>query len=343
MSEEIAIKLIHVAESKEVWNGVTTSDDGRIFVCFPRIEGDAGIRIGELVDGKATPYPDQQWNSWMPGKSSDSVFVRTNSLRIGPDGYLWIVDTGTPSMGEDAIDGAAKLVAIDLQTNTVARTIPLGPVMNKHSFIDDLRMFGNFIYLTDAGDPALVVMDKQSGQGYRVLEGSAFTTDKLPLVAEKKVMRTTDGKQLRIHADQLEVSPDGTYLYFQPASGPLYRIETAYLQHPENNSKGIEPYVIKWFDTPTTGGTAMDADGNIYISDVNHSAIIRLDAHGIIETIIQDSKLLWGDALWIDKDGFLWIPVGQLNRLAPFQGGQSKLEPPLVIYKIDIKATPLRT
>jgi sugar lactone lactonase YvrE len=162
-------------------------------------------------------------------------------------------------------------------------------------------------------------------------------------VAEKKVMRTTDGKQLRIHADQLEISPDGLYLYFQPASGPLYRIETVYLQKPAISRAEIEAQVIKWFDTPTTGGTAIDADGNIYVSDVNHSAIIRISSTGVSETIIQDIRLNWGDALWIDKHGFLWIPVGQLNRLAPFQGGQSKVEPPLIIYKIDIKARPLRT
>jgi sugar lactone lactonase YvrE len=96
--------------------------------------------------------------------------------------------------------------------------------------------------------------------------------------------------------------------------------------------------VVKWFDTPTTGGTAIDASGNIYISDVNHSAIIRITPKGKQETIIQDKRLLWGDALWIDKDGFLWIPVGQLNRLATFQNQVSKIELPLVIYKLAIGA-----
>jgi hypothetical protein len=37
-------------------------------------------------------------------------------------------------------------------------------------------------------------------------------------------MHGPDGKPVYIHADQLEISPDGRWLYYH--SGPLYRIET---------------------------------------------------------------------------------------------------------------------
>jgi sugar lactone lactonase YvrE len=333
-----SLQLIKVAESNDVWNGVTTSEDGRIFVCFPRIEGEAGMRIAELKNGAAVPFPDASWNGWKPGARTANRFVRTNSLRIGPDGNLWVVDTGTPKMGEKALIGAAELVAIDLHQNKVVRTIPLDAVTNENSFIDDLRISGETIYLTDAGSPGLVIMDKNTGKGRRVLQNTPATTDNIPMLAEGKVMKTPDGKEVLIHADQLEISPDGKYLFFQPASGPLYRIATAHLLNPKLSETELETKVVKWFDTPTTGGTAIDASGNIYISDVNHSAIIRITPKGKQETIIQDKRLLWGDALWIDKDGFLWIPVGQLNRLATFQNQVSKIELPLVIYKLAIGA-----
>jgi hypothetical protein len=47
-------QLEKAATSDIVWNGVTTSSDGRIFVNLPRIEGDKGMRIGEVLkNGKS--------------------------------------------------------------------------------------------------------------------------------------------------------------------------------------------------------------------------------------------------------------------------------------------------
>ncbi|WMC06097.1 MAG: hypothetical protein PQ275_07160 [Elizabethkingia anophelis] len=112
-------QLEKVITSDVVWNGVTTSSTGRIFVNFPRIEGDTGKRIGEVLkNGTIIPYPDAEWNNWESGADVNEKFVRTNSLRIGPDGLLWVVDTGRPSMGQDPLsENALKLVSIDIATN----------------------------------------------------------------------------------------------------------------------------------------------------------------------------------------------------------------------------------
>jgi hypothetical protein len=336
-------QLIPVAESAEVWNGVTVSDDGRIFVNYPRLEGDAGMRIAEIVNGKAVPYPDSAWNAWQPGMGSEGRFVRTNSLRIGPDGYLWIVDTGTPSMGAAAIPGAAKLVAFDPHSNKVVRTIPLDPVMVAGSFIDDLRIYKGTIFLTDAGSPGLVVMNYHDGEGRRVLEQAPSTTDQIAIKAEGEVMTTGGNQPVHIHADQLEVTPDGKWLYFQPASGPLYRLPTHDLLDASLSAEALGARVQHVYATPSTGGTCIDAAGNLYVSDVNASAIFRLTPAGKREEIVQDPRLAWGDALWIDAQGYLWVPVGQLNRLGAFHNGVSKVKSPLMIYKIKIHAKPFRS
>ena len=87
----------------------------------------------------------------------------------------------------------------------------------------------------------------------------------------------------------------------------------------------------------------MDANGNIYLSDVNHSRIIKIDPAGKSSVIIQDKRLVWSDALWIDKSGYLYMPAGQLNRLGPFQNGRSKVEFPVYIYKMKINAKPFKS
>ncbi|ACU58930.1 L-dopachrome tautomerase-related protein [Chitinophaga pinensis] len=335
-------QLEKVATADMIWNGVTVTADKRIFVCFPRLEGDKGIRIGEvLTDGKIIPYPDAAWNNWQIGKATSQKFVRTNSLRIGPDGLLWIVDTGTPSMGAAPLpDSAAKLVAIDTRTNRVVRIIPLAGVSSKATFIDDLRMIGNTIYLTDAGDPALIVMDKMSGQGRRVLEHHPSTTAEKAIWAAGHIMKDESGQQVHIHADQLEISPGGKWLYFQAASGPLWRVETRFLNSPYPSEKELKSHVTLFYQTLSTGGTAIDATGNIYVSDVNKQQITRISPEGKSQVIVQDKRLSWCDALWIDEEGYLWMPTGQLHLLAPFQQGVSKIKLPVVIYKMKINAKP---
>lgn len=337
-------ELVSAYQADMVWNGVTKTDGGRVFVCFPRIEGDAGIRIGELKkDGGIIAYPNISWNNWKTGDKTTDKIVRANSLRIGPDGNLWIVDTGAPKMGDQALPGGSKLVVVNVVTNKVVRTIPLDEIIKPNSFIDDLRIYGDHIYLTDAGEPALVILDKRSGKGRRVLENDKSTVDVAPLLAEGQVMRTQDGKDVHIHADQLEVSPDGKYLYFQPVSGPLSRIETKYLLDQRIGGEQMAAHITEWAKTPTTGGTAIDAAGNIYLSDVDHSQILKIDTKGEITTVIKDSKLIWSDALWIDKEGYLWMPSGQLNRLAAFQNGISAVKFPVHIYKLKINAKPFKS
>ncbi|MDN5284510.1 MAG: major royal jelly protein [Mucilaginibacter sp.] len=338
-------QLIPVAKSStQVWNGVTTTEDGRVFVGFPRLEGEKGISIGEVLkDGSIVPYPSKTWNSWASGEATTQKFIRINSLRIGPDGNLWVMDTGAPKLGEQTLKDGSKLVVIDVKQNKVIRIIPLDGVMKPNSFMDDLRIYGSTIYITDAGEPALVIMDKITGKGRRVLENHWSTTDSKPLLAEGKVIHLNDGKELRVNADQMEISPDGKWFYFQPVSGPLARTATVYLNDAKLNDKQLAGHITKWFTSPTTGGTAIDAAGNIYLSDVDHCRILKINPAGKSEVVLEDKRLIWADALWIDQKGFLWIPAGQINRLAAFQNGKSTVKFPVYVYKLQVHAKPFKS
>jgi hypothetical protein len=201
-------------------NGVTTTRDGRIFLVFPRIDGSDGPRVVEWVDGKPTPYPEGIWNDWTEGKAASTGFVRVNALRIGPEGELWIVDVGAPGIGNPKLSGGPKLVRIDLAANKVRRIYDLDAMTTDKSFIDDVRFNGRHAYVTDAGSPGLIVLDLDSGVGRRALDGHPSVTAQKPLTAEGQLMKGPDGKRVYIHADQLEVSPDGRWLYYQPCTGP---------------------------------------------------------------------------------------------------------------------------
>ena len=49
-------------------------------------------------------------------------------------------------------------------------------------------------------------------------------------------------------------------------------------------------------------------------------------------TVVADPRLAWVDAMWIDRDGTLWMPSPQLDRTPPMDGGKTETVPPFFIY-----------
>ena len=110
-----------------------------------------------------------------------------------------------------------------------------------------------------------------------LLDDHPSTVGGIPVSGEGTLMKQSTGAFQYIHSDQLEVSPDGKYWYYQPASGSMSRIETSWadkaLYNSSLNSNSIlGEYVEPYSNTPSTGGTAIDADGNIYVSDTDRQA-----------------------------------------------------------------------
>lgn len=334
--------LTPVLESDTPIQGVTTSRDGRVFVVFARLDGAEGPRVAEWVNGQYRPYPDAAWNAWRPGAAPNNAFVRANALRIGPEGDLWVVDTGSPGIGKPALSGGPKLVQIDLATNKAKRIYRLDELTGERSFIDDVRFNARLAYVTDAGQPAIIVMDLDRGAGWRVLEGDPSLTARRPLTAEGQELRGPDGRPVLIHADQIEVSQDGQWLYYQSCSGPMSRIATRYLDDRNIADSERARHVEPWAQTGSTGGTAIDAAGNIYASDTDKLAILRIAPDRTVTTLVQDPRLLWVDAMWIDDAGDLWLPAAQLNRLPAFQGGTSRVVQPVRVFKFTLGAQPVR-
>ena len=130
--------------------GVTVSHEGRIFVNFPRWGDPVPFTVAEIVKGRAVAFPDEAVNSW-PGmtaadpnhfedKAANAThFVSVQSVAVDPADRLWVLDTGAPKL-KDTVENGPKLVAIDLKTNKVIRTILLPvEVAGLHSYMNDIR------------------------------------------------------------------------------------------------------------------------------------------------------------------------------------------------------------
>lgn len=141
------------------------------------------------------------------------------------------------------------------------------------------------------------MLDLDSGDAVRVLSHALSTREYMPVSAEGSILMM-DGRPFYFYADQHEVSPDGQYYYFQPASGGMSRIPTQIMDEAFSNSsfdtnkilrKYVEPYAL----TPSTGGTAIDSQGNIYNSNVDNQSIIKILPNGTMTLLVQDPRLLW--------------------------------------------------
>jgi hypothetical protein len=80
------------------------------------------------------------------------------------------------------------------------------------SYVDDVRFHGDFAYSTDAGRPGIIVVNLRTGAMRRALENIPATTAPTdrPIVIDGSTLMAPDGTPLRVNADPMEVSPDGS-------------------------------------------------------------------------------------------------------------------------------------
>ncbi|WP_430912156.1 hypothetical protein [Methylobacterium sp. sgz302541] len=55
---------------------------------------------------------------------------------------------------------------------------------------------------------------------------------------------------------------------------------------------------------------------------------------------MQDPRLVWLDAMWIDAQGRPWLPAAEFDRMAPFNDGKDRVERPIRVFTLDIGARP---
>lgn len=323
-----------------VWNAVAVDKKNVLYVSGPKWTGSMGPSVSKIDnDGIAHPYPNDEWNSADPALSASKRFINVNAMRTDGKGHLWIVDAGVTDFGGKVVPGGAKVVVVDLQKNKVTKIYTFNDSVAKpSSYIDDIRLNGRYAYLTDAGDPGIVILDLETGEARRVLENSPAThaPKDRDIILDGKVVYAPNGEPLRVNADPLEVSNDGKWFYFGSLEGPWHKIETRWLNDPTLSEKELAKKVEFWQDLPPVGGTVMDSKGNMYFSDLANNSLKRLTPNGKIETIITDSRLHWVDAPSFDEKGRIYLPAAQMDRVALFNKGTSEVVRPLQIYRIDL-------
>ena len=336
---------------------VAVSETGRIFVNFPRWGDEVVYSVAEWRDGRAVPYPDARINR-KDGPDPAAHFISVQSVVADGQGRLWVLDTAAPGFSAPQA-GGAKLVAIDLATNTVARTLVFpANVIDARTYVNDVRFDfrvgrEGVAYVTDSslsGIGGIIVIDLATGAASKRLVGHVSTSADaafVPIVEGRQMrLRNADGSSapFTVAADGIALSPDGGTLFYTPLSSRhLYSVPTALLRDPKLSEAELAAAVVDLGDKGASDGMEMDANGRLYASDYEHNAIHARDAQGRWTTVVHDPRILWPDTLSMGPDGYLYFTANQLHRQAGFNGGVDRRQTPYMVYRTRVDAKPAPT
>jgi sugar lactone lactonase YvrE len=331
------------ADSTYQLTGVAVSPEGRLFTNYPYWLDKHKYSVVEVgKDGKGTPYPDLAWNSFKKGENGMNKFVCVQAVFADENDYLWIVDPAGIGFA-DVYQKSDKVILVDLKTNEVKRIYRFPQsVAGPKSYLDDIRVDhqNGFAYLTSAIDGGLVVLNIRTGDSRLVLHNhySTLSDTSYHFKMNGREMATANGVE-KINADAIALTPDKAWLYYKPLTdNNLYRISTSFLRDFKTPEKTIEQKVEFLGKFVVTDGMAFDDNGNLYMGDLEHSSIVKINPDLKMTTLVQDSaKLSWPDSYSVTKSGYLYISCSQIQQMPATNNNRNLIKLPYRIFRLKIK------
>jgi sugar lactone lactonase YvrE len=331
---------------KERPGNPTVTRDGRVIVSISAvIAPEFAVRaIGE--HGEHRPYPDEIW-AGKPRRDGRGM-AGVIGIRADADGIVWMLDLGDAGHQPKLVawnDREARLHRVIVLPQNVLR-----PSSFAQDFVIDARR--RRIYIADmtlnadgvSDYPAVVVVDLDTGFSWRALEGheSLLPGDK-PLRIDGQVvsLQTPDGRILpyRYGLNPIAIDPLGRWVYVGAMSGAaVYRIDAGILAA-ETDDEVLARHVQYWCAKPHCDGFDVDAAGNVYVTDIESSAIGMASPEGYSILVKDNDRLGWPDGVELDADGrWLYITANQLHRHPALNGGLDASRPPFHVLRLRVDA-----
>jgi sugar lactone lactonase YvrE len=312
---------------------VAVSKNGRVFFTF-HPEADPPIRVAELVGGEAVPFPDAAFQ-----KSDNSTvhFQTPLALRIDRQDRLWVLD-----YGNFGISGQPRILAFDLKTKQLIDQFDFpSDVAGMLSMLNDFQVDpqGRRIYIAETSlfrrRPALIVYDVENHRARRLLERHPSVMPKDYLInAAGRDMTIFGFLTLKIGVDSIALDKQGRWLYYAPVSDDrIYRIETRDLNDEALNADALGTKVEVWGRKTLSDGITMDVEDNIYLSDMEHSAILKLGPDHSLVTLLKDKQLRWPDGFSFGADGWLYVTCSALQQVILRSQGAIRSAAPYQIFR----------
>ncbi|AWB65645.1 hypothetical protein C2869_03980 [Saccharobesus litoralis] len=263
---------------------IAVSESGRVFMSTHLAYGAEHKVVELLQDGSYQPYPNTEF--YPPLNGVLGAIVDNKDI-------FWFLDT---IWGKDAM---GRVIGWDINKNQLHKIFYIArPIVNDAYILNDMAVdrTNNAIYITetaDANTSALLVLDIETGLVRRVLSGSFAT------VPQNKVMKIDgltvqmQGKPAKIGVNPITIDTQNEWVYFAPmTSDTLYRVQTKDLLNTALSEAQLTTKVEKYANKPFGDGITMDAQNNIYVSDLENNAIGVITPDRKYRILHQDNKIL---------------------------------------------------
>jgi len=320
-------KLEEVLSYRLPIGNVAVSASGRVFFTVHPEARPKGNRLLEYVDGASVPFPD--------GKSQE-LFDTVLGVSIDRSNRLWTIDHGNHGMR------AARLLAFDVETGELIHDQTFDrEIAPRGSFLQDLQVSadGNTIVIADASfwrkQPALIVYDIESATAWRVLESHPSVSAEKFLIKNRDREMSFYGGIFSLRGGVDGIALNDNWLYFGALSGSsLYRVRLGDITDPSAPDSQIAARIERVSEKPLSDGFSVDVNGLVYITDVEHNAIFRVDEAGELRTLIASNQIRWPDGLSFGPDGWLYVSDSALSDVVLQSKDQIKGQAPYKVFRL---------
>lgn len=322
-----------VAELDTPPGNIAVSEDGQVFFSL-HPEARPKTKVAKLVAGQAQPWPNE---AFQDGDGEPRYFRSVLSLRIDRQNRLWTLDNGHHGIEP------GRLLAFDLDSGEVVHEYVFpGEIAGLGSHLNDFQVApdGQTIYIADASffakTPAIIIYDVENKKARRLLEGHpSVTAEKYLPVVQGREMEALGLVAIRPGVDSIALDKAGEWLYFAPITNNyMYRIHSKALRDASLSSESLAKKVQRYALKTMSDGITMDVEDNIYISDLEHSAIVVLTPERELRTLVKTPKLRWPDGFSFGPDGWLYVTCSSLHQVIGLPPSSVKEHAPYQIYRL---------
>jgi sugar lactone lactonase YvrE len=333
-----------VAAVPEAVGNITFTPDQRIIYSHHPFFSPA-IRVAELNPDRRSdrPFPNLEWNT--PRPDNDLYLDSVLGLRGDAQGVVWMMDMGTRS------GITPKIVGWNTRTDQLERIYHIpAPASRTESQLNDFaidNVHGAF-YIADEGlgpggngsQAALVVVDRRTGAARRLLQGHvSVLPEDVPITVDGRELqipgRDGQAERLRVGADGIALDRQAEWLYFGPINGSwLYRVRTRDLLDLRLDAQTLGQRVERYARKPNNGGLAIDNEGNLYLTEIEHRAVGVISARDrSYRRLVSHPDLIWPDGVSFSPDGWMYVSAAQLSQVPLFNDGKALQKPPYYVFR----------